>query len=332
MTALFDEYSPWKASHFPERIDLLKKGELIPPVHLQIALTNACNHSCCYCYVSEQNKCDEKLDTQVLLELLKDAKDIGVKAITLAGGGEPTVHKDFYVITRKIRELGLELGVFTNGARLDVDELSFATWIRISLDSFDTETYQSIRKSKMPDFEPIYRLCNETNVVVGASLVITQYNYNQIYDFALKSKEIGFDYVWLNPVQLPEHPDILAPYWGEVEEQLVKVKELSSPKFKVFCPKSRVGAQGILHKPFEKCILQQFTAFIWTNGNIYPCCETQGIPGYAVGNIYNGRFKDVWFSRSPLEVKDCNFPCLRRDKNIFMNYLIDKDAPHRNFI
>lgn len=332
MVRINNEYSPWKAAFFQENIDTLKKGQLCPPVHLQIALTNACNNGCYYCFVGKKNDVGAKLNTQTLLNLLEDAKSMGVKAITLAGGGEPTVHRGFYVIVDKIRTLGLELGVFTNGALIWPDKLDFASWVRISLDSYDPTVYRAMRNVSLPDLRPIERLCRDTKVTMGASAVITPLNYDRLYEFGVTSRDIGFDYVWLNPVQLEDNPNVLDPFVDEIEEQLTRLQELEADHFKVFCPKSRMGAQANKTKPFAKCLLQHFTGFIWPTGDIYPCCETQGLTEYAIGNIYDGGFRDVWFSRTPLEVRDCHLPCLRRDKNIFMNYLIEENAPHKNFI
>ena len=66
------------------------------PLHLEIDLTNACNHRCEFCVWSELLSKDKStLPFDLVIKVLGNIKDLGTKAITWTGGGEPLLHKRF---------------------------------------------------------------------------------------------------------------------------------------------------------------------------------------------------------------------------------------------
>jgi molybdenum cofactor biosynthesis enzyme MoaA len=59
----------------------------------------------------------------------------GLLSVILIGGGEPTLHGDFGEIVRYIKSKKLQLGIVTNGSRLEkieavVETLQEKDWIR----------------------------------------------------------------------------------------------------------------------------------------------------------------------------------------------------------
>src|SRR3989339_112316 len=330
MPSLYEEYSPWKGAHFMDRLAAIKKGGKCAPVSLQISLTNRCCAKCYYCYVENSNKFKVDIDTEKLFKVLEEAKEMGVKAIEITGGGEPLVHPDVWKIISKINELGLDLGLITNGIMLDPEKLGKATWVRISLDSFNPATYKKIKGVNMPDMKLIGKMCKNKNVTVGASCVITPYNYKELYSFAKKAKEMGFSNVCFKPVEV-ENRKVLNRFEKIVKEQMDKAIKLTDNNFKVFSLELRRN-DNTEAKPFPLCIQQHLAAFIWSNGDIYSCCSLQGNKNMVVGNIYKGSFKDQWFSRKIIGIKDCKIECFFAGKNSFLNYLVGDNPKHVNFM
>lgn len=129
------------------------KEGLIPPVHAQIIPTNECNMNCEFCSCSERDK-KLHLTTHDLEHIITDLKDLGCKAITWTGGGEPTM---YYGINSSLIHSGLsgiENGLVTNGLKLDNlsrDVMPYMRWIRISHgDHRDmTAGYQSYLRKQM---------------------------------------------------------------------------------------------------------------------------------------------------------------------------------------
>ena len=88
-------------------------------INFEIDLTNGCNHRCSFCQWGsylEYNRAT--LKSQIVVKALPELIHFGTKAITWTGGGEPTVHKDFFKILEKSYRLGLDNGLLTNGSLL----------------------------------------------------------------------------------------------------------------------------------------------------------------------------------------------------------------------
>ncbi|WP_372997657.1 radical SAM protein [Lutispora sp.] len=332
ISLLYEEYSIWKGVHFIDRLNKIKAEGICDPVSLQISLTNLCNNNCFYCYVSEQNKLKESLDTDVVLRLLNEAKKMNVKSVEITGGGEPTLHRDFDIIVRKINELELELGLVTNGFHIVPEDLNFATWVRISIDSFNSETYKRIRKADMPDLKPIEVLCRNSKVAVGASCVITPYNYTSLYEFAKTAKEIGFKNVWFKPVKINGSSKIIDGYKEVCLKQFEDTMNLVDDNFKVFYPSFNGNRGANNNKCFRRCIQQHLSAFVWSNGDLYPCCSLQGFKDMCIGNINRNSFIEQWNNRKIIEPNECFLRCFWEEKNIFLNYIMLDNPPHVNFV
>jgi wyosine [tRNA(Phe)-imidazoG37] synthetase (radical SAM superfamily) len=77
----------------------------------------------------------------------------GLLSVILIGGGEPTLHHDFGEIVRYIKSKKLQVGIVTNGSRLErieavVDALEEKDWIRISIDAAGDEVFQDLHVPK----------------------------------------------------------------------------------------------------------------------------------------------------------------------------------------
>lgn len=101
-------YSTLKAFKYPDRLEAIKSGHPAGPVHVQIILSDLCNQNCHFCayrdpsYTSSQlfhidgnYNPNRMIPLDKVLEILDDCVEMGVRAIQLTGGGEPTVHPHF---------------------------------------------------------------------------------------------------------------------------------------------------------------------------------------------------------------------------------------------
>jgi wyosine [tRNA(Phe)-imidazoG37] synthetase (radical SAM superfamily) len=73
--------------------------------------------------------------------------------VILIGGGEPTLHKDFGEIVHTIKSKRLQVGIVTNGSRLEkieavVEELKEKDWIRISIDAAGEGVFKDLHLPK----------------------------------------------------------------------------------------------------------------------------------------------------------------------------------------
>ena len=132
-----------------EHINSILNGERPFPLHLEIDLTNACNHRCEFCVWSELLAKDKStLPFDLVIKVLDNIKDLGTKAITWTGGGEPLLHKRFTDILEHTSKLGIQSGLLTNGSLLgeekDKQLLSQLEFIRFSIAGTDRESYLEV--------------------------------------------------------------------------------------------------------------------------------------------------------------------------------------------
>ena len=90
-------YSNLKIFHFDSKLKDLLSGTVSPPLHVRLKPRNKCNHSCFYCcyrtnklYLGSElfNEADE-IPWIKMGEIINDFKEMGIKAVTFSGGGEP---------------------------------------------------------------------------------------------------------------------------------------------------------------------------------------------------------------------------------------------------
>ena len=140
------------------------------PVVTHVMLTDVCNHKCAFCSV--QARAGDSLVFDDVMSYLNTLCAYGLKAVILSGGGNPILYKckktgkNFNDVVDAIYELGLEIGLITNGMPLREFEykrsfreswmtvhpgtLDKLTWIRISMAGLDHDE----REVYVPDIDP----------------------------------------------------------------------------------------------------------------------------------------------------------------------------------
>jgi len=123
------------------------------PISINLDLTSACNFSCPFCVDSKLINAGKSLTSEEVKKTIDTLHSHGLLSVILIGGGEPTLHKDFGEIVRYIKSKKLQIGIVTNGSRLEkieaiVEALKEKDWIRISIDAAGEEVFQDIHLPK----------------------------------------------------------------------------------------------------------------------------------------------------------------------------------------
>lgn len=151
-------YSPFKIVHHANKIALIQHGiQPKGPAQVQIIISDFCNQDCHFCSYrvsgsqsnvlfkdGDNNNPQRRIPYEKVIEILDDCVEMGVGAIQLTGGGEPTAHPRFEDIVRAIIGHGLQLALVTNGVALREPRftlLNDAAWVRVSVDAGKSETY-----------------------------------------------------------------------------------------------------------------------------------------------------------------------------------------------
>lgn len=92
------------------------KGHI--PLYVLLELTYRCNLRCVHCYRIKEKR--RELSLQEIASILGQLAEAGTFILTISGG-EPLLRKDFFEISRRARDRGFILKLFSNGTLIDAE-------------------------------------------------------------------------------------------------------------------------------------------------------------------------------------------------------------------
>lgn len=127
--------------------------EIPEAASVQLLVTNQCTTRCKMCdhYKIFQKK-EELTDSEIFC-VLDMIHHMGTRFVIISGG-EPLARESLVDILNHAKKIDLKVGLLTNGVKLDyspIEKLLAETiadiccWVQLSIDSFNPETYESIR-------------------------------------------------------------------------------------------------------------------------------------------------------------------------------------------
>lgn len=349
-------YSKNKVLKHLKVLDHLKKGKKIAPVLARIDLTNMCNHRCTYCMyqksLPEFGLCDsfsfkDSIPEEDAFALIKNLKKWGVKAIMFAGGGEPTIHPNFKKIVKFCLDGGLEVGIITNGARIDNSWLGLTKrknlkWIRISLDASNTKTWKTVH---LPSSENSFKDIIQTvtflknrgaKTQIGASFVINDLNWKEIVGFTKLCKKNNFDDVRISFTYQIKREKLYSRSREKILLFLSEAKKFSDSKFSVNVLKERLESLELNKKNYGKCYFSYFSISIGADLMLYPCCMTKYSSKHRIADLRNTNFDKKFVKKwtdyiRKIDVKTCP-SCWYDGFNEVCNYYQNESVDFENFI
>jgi len=91
----------------------------------------------------------DQIHEEKMMEIAEDLVNMGVKAVTFSGGGEPFLYKPLLKVSKKLIDGGIQIASLTNGSKLEGELAEYfahnGTWLRISLDAWDDASYTASR-------------------------------------------------------------------------------------------------------------------------------------------------------------------------------------------
>lgn len=157
-TKRWNPFNSFKLLAHVDRWRNIKRGKPIPPPLLvTVDPSNSCNLNCAWCNASyirseRHGMLSGKILTAIADFLPRWGKTVqngydGVKAVCIAGGGEPLTNPAIGTFIDSLIEKGIEVGVVTNGILMHryIDSLSHCTWVGVSVDAGTRETYNAYK-------------------------------------------------------------------------------------------------------------------------------------------------------------------------------------------
>lgn len=373
-------HSPSKALYHRDLIEKFVSGEEFNPIHLRIGITGRCNMRCSFCNFHSGNEeqfydrfsFKDEMTTEQVKALLQSFSDSGGRAVTFCGSGESTIHSGYIEIAEFCAELGLEIGLITNGARLekaDVFDVIARThkWVRIGLNSGTPEVFQTVTKLPARYFNEVIRhagklkkMAVDPEFVCGYNYVITLENYMDLTRAAQLAAMHGGDYIRFEPefYSALGH-ETIHDRLDEIVVMLEEARQYARPDFEVSIPKLDRGPMDQTEEvegSFDRCHYSRFVTAVGADGELYPCPQVHLNSRYRIGNVVEGSYESVlhegprqeWEASNPLRTDLCK-SCFYRPQNELLQGLLDKQldpqaalheaetnpdlAPlHRNFV
>lgn len=349
-----------KIIYHAERLIDIKERHDTYPVHMAVGLTDYCNHSCVFCsseFVTADVAKVNTMDINVLLNFLKEAKDAGLKAVTLIGSGEPLIHPKVVEILYGIQEIGLDIGIFTNAAHItkEIQEaiLKTCTFVRCSVNASSAEEHEAIHRVKN-DFgkvvENIRGLVKEKKKrgqefpTIGTQFVFFEKNYMSIVNAAKLWKDVGVDYFEVKPVIGGEGSSVGINVFSandkeEVKHQMELAQNYSGSSYQVYTKYNQYEktlSEDI--RRYNVCYGHALSPSLWSDGNLF-ICQNQEHDKDIIGNIYQESFAEIWHGEKrkkriqQIRVNECPKGC-RCDllNEIIWDYLYPDKLIHPNFV
>lgn len=347
------KYSKLKIVWHPEKLLSFVKGEITAPIYIRLKPTNKCNHRCFFCVynpsfsgIHDNIDTNDEISWEKMKEILEDFKEMGIKAVTLSGGGEPLVYKHIIPTLKRILEKKIKLSIITNGQLLEGEVarlLGHSSWIRISVDYCDEKIFSKTRQLPEKMFFQIkqnirnFAKKKELGCSLGINFVIHEYNQHQIFEAAKFYKNLGADNIRFSAMWTKKFEEYHRSFRNEAIKQIDCAKrELSDESFEVGSSYSNYfEASGRNKRFYDRCLFLQVVPVIAADSKVYFCHNKAYDPTGCLGSIMNKRFKELWFSEEVAHTmksfnprKSCNHECANDEKNILYHEMISCYDPN----
>jgi len=242
-----------------------------------------------------------------------------------------------------------QLASLTNGSRLqgELAELfaSHATWLRISLDGWDDESYAKYRGVRLGEFSDLLkRIRNFVKLkgtcYLGVNLNVDQENDSHVRELVIKLRKAGVQSVKIAPCivsnDASESQSYHQPIFALVRSQIEKLKQDVNDSF---------GLHDFYHnldskfdKTYDWCPYLQILTVIGADVNVYSCQDkAYNLREGLLGSLSNQSFRQFWendrdkFYRIH-PPKDCRNHCVSNQKNEMLWEYTHSDQNHLAFV
>lgn len=353
------KYSKLKIFHYKDKLESLPKEErkILPPIHVRIKPTNICNHNCWYCayhqddfQLGQDMVMKDSIPEAKMMEIIDDISEMGVKAVTFSGGGEPLYYRHIDKALQKLADNNIAFAALTNGSYLKETTADlfakYGTWLRISIDGWDDVSYKKYRNCKDGEYTKVIENIKnfkqrKSHCVVGISFILDKENVQHIEKQMRLFKSIGVDNVKLSAVIVSnnskENNSYHAPIFKQTKFTIQKIKkELEDDSFEIFDAYHELDEN--FTKDYDWCPYTQITPVIGADQNVYTCHDkAYNFNSGLLGSIKEKSFKEFWlsdkhnfFKINPS--KDCNHHCVVNTHNKLILEYVCLDEEHMDFV
>lgn len=349
------------------------------PVLVTIDPINTCNLNCHWCNSGKilENR-NKHLSSRIIERLpifLSDWESTyplrGVRAVCIAGGGEPTLHPALGILIRGLVNKGIEVGIVTNGTHISrfKEELSLCTWVGVSIDAGKNSTYKAIKGvDLMYDVLLQIEELNDYSKRMKKRLALPREGYGITYKFLLHpsnfteidlaarlAKRYGCRQLHIRPYGLPwfrlGNQESGSDYKFSIEQKeefetvLIRAREyFEDDSFKIYGITHKFDGSFSINNNFQRCHALFMTGVIMPGEepDTYSfglCCDRRGDRRMELISNQKNLYKieefwggeEHWKIFNNLQVKSCP-RCTYQPHNQIYEKVIKEDSMTWKFI
>lgn len=250
---------------------------------LLIELTNRCNLRCRHCF-PERHAATADLPLTVLQRILSEARANGIEHLCF-NGGEPTIHRQFRDIIKRVSDAGYAYSIVSNGMNfrricgLLLRYRARLTNLTFSLDGASEATHDSLRgRGSFRRVIQAASLCLFKDIPFTFNMVLTRENRHEVGDMVLLAEKLGSTGVRFGHLV----PELSAQDQGlqlRMDEKLELEKEIWALQEQGKIPVAMAPGH-YSESPFFTCAplaLEEFN--VDYRGNMTLCCHLSGSAG-----------------------------------------------------
>ena len=241
-----------------------------------IELTNRCTLRCQHCF-DERHAATGKLPLPLVEKVIQEGRDCNINAICFTGE-EPTLHRDFNTIVRRVSEADYPFSFVSNGVSFSQIYpllLEFRQWftgVTFSLDGAREATHDQIRGKG--SYRHVMRAASVSvfkDLPFTLNMVLTRKNQGEVEEMVNLAKRLGsggvrFGHLMPTPDTARRNLDLSPPERRRVESRIWQLREKASVPV--------LMAPGYFsNSPFFPCAPLEGEEFnLNSQGNLTLCC------------------------------------------------------------
>jgi len=306
----WNPFNSYKLLAHVEEWRRIKRGQCIPaPILVTVDPSNMCNLDCKWCNAEYiRNKSHMMMSEDLLLKIADylpywAERRPGVRAVCIAGGGEPLLNKGVGAFINRLVGNGIEVGVVTNGTIIDrfIEPLSKCVWVGVSVDAGIGESYERYKGSRqfatvIENIQSLVKYSKEHRTTLGSDrpsygvsykYLLYESNIYEMFIAAQTARDIGCKNIHFRPAGTPWdkigsqeisfHPRDIQEFSDRISECMT----LDGPDFGVYGITHKFSSQFEKENCFSKCHAVFMTAVLEPGShpdlfNLGLCCDRRG--------------------------------------------------------
>lgn len=336
-----------------------QRGETPAPVTIEWDLSNRCPYGCAGCHFGHthtkgpltlgprvlpmaHDRGGDLADPALVCRALGEVAAAGVMSVVWTGGGEPTTHPDWHALMGDAHALGLEQGLYTMGSLISATQAAdlrqWLSWVVISLDHADAETYAREKRTTTQNFR---RACEAITALtggaatVGVSFLLHAGNYTQTAAMLALSRSLGATYTTFRPLveTAPNAPGVMLGDRAWVSDQIEALVALAAEPDVELDVQRFIDWRHWQDHGYTACQGPALNTTITPDGRLWVCPNRREYAGSCLGDLRTESFAAIW-ARHPGHIPvtaDCRALCRLHPVNRTLHEL-GQTRPHQNFI